>query len=81
TGMGSRLEKPVKVVKNTVQGSANQAAAPAQREKQPVNYRALYRPTVMRNQSHNSAAAAANLNPQDDLDYMDIPAFPRRQSA
>ncbi len=80
TGLGSRLEKPVKVVDNTVQGSAAQAAAPAQREQQSVNYRDLDRPTVMRNQSHGSAATAAKLNPQDDLDYLDIPAFLRRQA-
>ncbi|MBH9359774.1 cell division protein FtsZ [Pseudomonas aeruginosa] len=79
-GLGARLEKPVKVVDNTVQGSATQAAAPAQREQQSVNYRALARPTVMRNQSHGSAATAAKLNPQDDLDYLDIPAFLRRQA-
>ena len=59
TGLGARLEKPVKVVDNTVQGSATQAAAPAQREQQSVNYRDLDRPTVMRNQSHGSAATAA----------------------
>ncbi|RMK81188.1 cell division protein FtsZ [Pseudomonas aeruginosa] len=80
TGLGARLEKPVKVVDNTVQGSAAQAAAPAQREQQSVNYRDLDRSTVMRNQSHGSAATAAKLNPQDDLDYLDIPAFLRRQA-
>ncbi len=80
TGLGARLEKPVKVVDNTVQGSATQAAAPAQREQQSVNYRDLDRPTVMRNQSHGSAATAAKLNPQDDLDCLDIPAFLRRQA-
>ena len=80
TGLGARREKPVKVVDNTVQGSAAQAAAPAQREQQSVNYRDLDRPTVMRNQSHGSAATAAKLNPQDDLDYLDIPAFLRRQA-
>ncbi|MBG6470369.1 cell division protein FtsZ [Pseudomonas aeruginosa] len=80
TGLGARLENPVKVVDNTVQGSAAQAAAPAQREQQSVNYRDLDRPTVMRNQSHGSAATAAKLNPQDDLDYLDIPAFLRRQA-
>ncbi len=80
TGLGARLEKPVKVVDNTVQGSAALAAAPAQREQQSVNYRDLDRPTVMRNQSHGSAATAAKLNPQDDLDYLDIPAFLRRQA-
>jgi cell division protein FtsZ len=45
-----------------------------------VNYRDLDRPTVMRNQAHASAATAAKLNPHDDLDYLDIPAFLRRQA-
>jgi cell division protein FtsZ len=45
-----------------------------------VNYRDLDRPTVMRNQAHAGAAAAAKMNPHDDLDYLDIPAFLRRQA-
>jgi len=44
-----------------------------------VNYRDLERPTVMRNQAH-AAATAAKMNPQEDLDYLDIPAFLRRQA-
>jgi len=76
TGLGAR-EKPVKVVDNT-------AAAPAQAARQPEagapNYRDLDRPTVMRNQ-HGSGSAAAQLSkPADDLDYLDIPAFLRRQA-
>jgi cell division protein FtsZ len=34
----------------------------------------------MRNQAHAGAATAAKLNPHDDLDYLDIPAFLRRQA-
>ena len=33
----------------------------------------------MRNQGHG-AAAATKMNPQEDLDYLDIPAFLRRQA-
>ncbi|MDU9410719.1 cell division protein FtsZ [Pseudomonas sp. zfem005] len=81
TGLGARLEKPVKVVDNTVQSTAAVAAPAQQRAEQPsVNYRDLDRPTVMRNQAHGSAATAAKMNPQDDLDYLDIPAFLRRQA-
>lgn len=40
----------------------------------PVNYRDLDRPTVMRNQAQAGAAASRSPNPQDDLDYLDIPA-------
>ena len=81
TGLGPRNEKPVKVVDNTVQTSVAASAAPAPRqyEQAAVNYRDLERPTVMRNQAH-AAATAAKLNPQEDLDYLDIPAFLRRQA-
>lgn len=77
TGLGAR-EKPVKVIDNT-------AAAPAQSvqrlEAGAPNYRDLERPTVMRNQAPAGAAAASRLTqPADDLDYLDIPAFLRRQA-
>lgn len=85
TGLGAKIEKPVKVIDNTLQAAAVQAAstpapAPVRNEQPAVNYRDLERPTVMRNQTHAGAAAAAKLNPQDDLDYLDIPAFLRRQA-
>lgn len=85
TGLGAKIEKPVKVIDNTLQAAAAQAAstpapAPVRNEQSAVNYRDLERPTVMRNQTHAGAAAAAKLNPQDDLDYLDIPAFLRRQA-
>jgi len=86
TGLGARIEKPVKVVDNTLQTaqavyeSSNPAAASRPTEKAEVNYRDLERPTVMRNQAHAGTSAAAKLNPQDDLDYLDIPAFLRRQA-
>jgi len=82
TGLGARMEKPVKVVDNTVQVAAAQAVAPAAapvRAEQNVNYKDYERPTVQR-QSHGGAATAAKMNPQDDLDYLDIPAFLRRQA-
>ena len=82
TGLGAKIEKPVKVIDNTLQTAAVQTAAPApvRPEQASVNYRDLERPTVMRNQAHAGAAAAQKLNPQDDLDYLDIPAFLRRQA-
>ncbi|MGP5510467.1 cell division protein FtsZ [Pseudomonas helleri] len=90
TGLGAKIEKPVKVVDNTVQASyATASAQPAPSRQEPrverqelpaVNYRDLDRPTVMRNQAQHGATAAAKLNPQDDLDYLDIPAFLRRQA-
>jgi cell division protein FtsZ len=88
TGLGARIEKPVKVVDNTIAQQApsiatvvNSQSAPAARQEQPaVNYRDLDRPTVMRNQAQGNAATAAKLNTQEDLDYLDIPAFLRRQA-
>ncbi|QKZ06669.1 MULTISPECIES: cell division protein FtsZ [Pseudomonas] len=82
TGLGAKIEKPVKIIDNTLQTAAQQAPAqaPARQEQPSVNYRDLDRPTVMRNQAHAGAAQAAKLNPQDDLDYLDIPAFLRRQA-
>ncbi|OYW91700.1 MAG: cell division protein FtsZ [Pseudomonadales bacterium 32-61-5] len=81
TGHGTRNEKPVKVVDNTVQTAAvaSQAASAPRQDQAAVNYRDLDRPTIMRNQAH-AAATAAKLNPQEDLDYLDIPAFLRRQA-
>ncbi|SEN30987.1 cell division protein FtsZ [Pseudomonas sp. ok272] len=81
TGLGAKIEKPVKVIDNTVHTTLSTAPAPAPRQDLPsVNYRDLDRPTVMRNQAQAGVAAAAKLNPQDDLDYLDIPAFLRRQA-
>jgi cell division protein FtsZ len=83
TGLGAKIEKPVKVIDNTVHtslASQPQEAAPARQEAPAVNYRDLDRPTVMRNQAQAGAATAAKMNPQDDLDYLDIPAFLRRQA-
>jgi len=81
TGLGAKIEKPVKVIDNTMQTSQNASSQPSARQEMPsVNYRDLDRPTVMRNQAHAGAAAAAKMNPNDDLDYLDIPAFLRRQA-
>jgi cell division protein FtsZ len=85
TGLGARIEKPVKVIDNTVPASAvavpavSISAAPRAAEQPAVNYKDYERPTVQR-QSLAGSAAAAKLNTQDDLDYLDIPAFLRRQA-
>jgi cell division protein FtsZ len=83
TGLGAKIEKPVKVIDNTVHTSMAaqpQQQAPVRQEAPAVNYRDLDRPTVLRNQAQAGAATAAKMNPQDDLDYLDIPAFLRRQA-
>ncbi|MNT36542.1 Cell division protein FtsZ [compost metagenome] len=74
TGLGARMEKPTKVVDNAP------AATPAP-QGASVNYRDLERPTVMRSsQGTGGAAPAVTLSTQEDLDYLDIPAFLRRQA-
>lgn len=83
TGLGAKIEKPVKIIDNTVHtsmASQPQQQTSARQEAPAVNYRDLDRPTVMRNQAQAGAATAAKMNPQDDLDYLDIPAFLRRQA-
>ena len=83
TGLGAKIEKPVKVIDNTMHTSVTsqpQQQAPSRQEAPAVNYRDVDRPTVMRNQAQAGAATAAKMNPQDDLDYLDIPAFLRRQA-
>lgn len=80
TGLGPqvRQEKPVKVVDNIpATPAAPVAPAAAGRAEQPVNYRDYDRPTVMRS---TGPSVAAKQNPQEDLDYLDIPAFLRRQA-
>ena len=76
TGLDGGIEEeaPLKVVKNT----AADASA--------VNYRNLDRPTVMRNQrvasQREAAVTQAPQEPLDDkgMEYLDIPAFLRRQA-
>ena len=79
TGLGARTEKPMKVVDNTLQPASATSTPAVPRGDQTVNYKDYERPTVQR-QSHAASATAAKLNPQDDLDYLDIPAFLRRQA-
>ncbi|MFZ2290185.1 MAG: cell division protein FtsZ [Halopseudomonas yangmingensis] len=79
TGLSGKVEKPVKVVDNTVQQSP--VAQPRRNDMMEPNYRDLDRPTVMRSQNAQGAAAARHsAAPAEDLDYLDIPAFLRRQA-
>lgn len=76
TGLGNKSDKPVKVVDNTAQTST-----PARHDSGAPNYRDLDRPTVMRNpQASGNAAVQRQNQPAEDLDYLDIPAFLRRQA-
>ena len=69
TGLGDRHAKPTKVVDNTDREIT-------------TDYRQLDKPAVMRRQgsSRAAAAAAAVVGSDTDMDYLDIPAFLRKQA-
>ena len=69
TGLGSLHEKPTKVVDNT----ANETE---------TDYRQLDKPAVMRNGqgTERPSAMAQAVGAETDIDYLDIPAFLRRQA-
>lgn len=69
TGLGGQLHKPTKVVDNT------------SRDKR-TDYRQLDRPAVMRQRerSEQAASVAKAVGADTDMDYLDIPAFLRRQA-
>ena len=69
TGLGSQHEKPTKVVDNT----ANETE---------TDYRQLDKPAVMRNGqgTERPSAMAQAVGAVTDIDYLDIPAFLRRQA-
>jgi cell division protein FtsZ len=67
TGLGDRHVKPAKVVDNTDREIT-------------TDYRQLDKPAVMRRQGSSRAAAAAVVGSDTDMDYLDIPAFLRKQA-
>ena len=73
TGLGQVMDKPVKVVDNT--------AKPVDGT---TDYKQLDRPAVMRKRpmAHGNAAVDANAaaSPESGVEYLDIPAFLRRQA-
>lgn len=82
TGLGLRPEQhPIKVVDNKHLPStpAFQPKILAARADTTINYRDYDRPTVQR-QSLAGAVHAARVQPQDEMEYLDIPAFLRRQA-
>jgi len=72
TGLGEIVadRSPVKVVDNTTKADGS------------LDYQQLDRPTVMRKQTVSAGGAAAAQMPQEnkDMNYLDIPAFLRRQA-
>jgi len=69
TGLGDKHAKPTKVVDNTDRQVT-------------TDYRQLDKPAVMRRQGNSraAAAAAAVVGSDTDMDYLDIPAFLRKQA-
>ncbi|HEV2614345.1 MAG TPA: cell division protein FtsZ [Gammaproteobacteria bacterium] len=63
TGLGKLTDPPVQLSKS---------------DEQP-NYQELARPTVLRKQAATAKASTEALNNPHDIDYLDIPAFLRRQ--
>jgi len=83
TGLDARIEKPVKVVDNSSTLKVNTAMpvmpALAEDPTKEVNYDQYDRPAAQR-RSLGGAAAASKPNNQEEMDYLDIPAFLRRQA-
>jgi len=82
TGLDPRVEKPVKVVDNS--SSLKMSAAvpvmtPVIEDPNEVNYDKYDRPAVHR-RAAGGAATASKPNNQEEMDYLDIPAFLRRQA-
>ena len=69
TGLGSKDEKPTKVVDNTMADS-------------DTDYRRLDEPAIMRNRQNAERVpvSAQAAGAETDMDYLDIPAFLRRQA-
>jgi len=70
TGLGQENKKPTKVIDNTV----NSNGMP--------DYNELERPPFMRDKEATEVSHAGNaaINTDTDLDYLDVPAFLRRQA-
>lgn len=69
TGLGELDDSTVRLVENAVQANS--------RVETGADYGKLDRPTVLRNRSQSSVAVE---KASEDLDYLDIPAFLRRQA-
>lgn len=82
TGLDQRVEKPAKVVDNASTLKRNATASAMMLEaddSKEVNYSAYDRPAVQRRVT-GGAAAVSKPNNQEEMDYLDIPAFLRRQA-
>ena len=79
TGLGQTVERqqPTKVVDNT-----STAVAGALKSSGEMDYEALEKPTIIRREPRGNEAVARKLDARTDpdMDYLDIPAFLRRQA-
>lgn len=71
TGLGATGEASMKLVQNK---------SIPKRSDGSVNYRDMDRPTVMRNQASRTTQSAGRGVEAEDMEYLDIPAFLRRQA-
>ncbi len=81
TGLDPRVEKPAKVVESTktIKVSATPAMTPLADDTKEVDYTRYDRPVAQR-RSASGAATASKPSNQEEMDYLDIPAFLRRQA-
>lgn len=81
TGLDARIEKPVKVVDNSNRVSTATVAqtAPQLSDDGEVNYGQYDLPPAQRRASGGAAPASKPSN-HEEIDYLDIPAFLRRQA-
>ncbi len=79
TGLGQPVERkqPTKVVDNTPVAEVN-----AMKSSGEMDYDALEKPTIIRREPRGNEAVARKLDARTDpdMDYLDIPAFLRRQA-
>lgn len=85
TGLGNRNEKPVKVIDNTLNlGQSTQAIAePLDRavgEDFQVGATCDFDQPAWRRRSKSSTSVSSQAQRSDDMEYLDIPAFMRRQA-
>ena len=81
TGLDARIEKPVKVIDNTSRVSSASVAPTVTQlsDDGEVNYGQYDLPPAQRRAS-GSAAPASKPSNHEEIDYLDIPAFLRRQA-
>jgi cell division protein FtsZ len=78
TGLGERVKAGLPKVPKVEELKPVKLVESEDPKTMPDDYRELDRPTVLRNSQHGRTATAATAD--GNLDYLDIPAFLRRQA-